>query len=154
MSLPFCEEMTQKYAFLSGGVTRNWLGCVGGARSGHTSKVLPKYLYLYLFSCAWIDLIQDVVKVQKNESKWKTKNWLSNKYYFMKYHSLNKISLQPRQPALHTQAAAPLSCEQNFQTIQRSVIFVPWSVKCTLYKIFGYSLSYRRSIQKPSNNNE
>jgi len=35
------------------------------------------------FSWAWIDLIKDVVKVQKNESEWTTKNRFSNKYYYM-----------------------------------------------------------------------
>jgi len=119
-----------------------------------TSKVSRhQNITVFFFSWAWTDLIQDVVKVQKNESEWTTKNWLGNKYYYIyKYHSLSKIPLQPRQ-ASHTQAVAPFSCQQSLQTLQRSTTFVPWSVKCTpAYKIFGYSLSLppldRKTVQQ------
>ena len=54
-------------------------------------------------------------------------------------HSPDKIPRHRQAP--RTQAVAPLSCEQSLQTLQRSIISVPWSVKCTRYKICGYSLS-------------
>jgi len=66
-----------------------------------------------------------------------------------KDHSLNKTRLIR---ASHTQASAPLSCEQSLQTLHRSTEFVLWSVRCTLHKILGHSLSLplhdRETVQK------
>ena len=62
-----------------------------------------------------------------------------------KNHSLDKIPRQPRH-APHSQPVALF--HGSMETLQPSITFIPWSVKCTLYKVCGYRLIFTATRSK------